>query len=135
MITAVSIQRWRRNKEGAVLVEIALALLLLFTILFGTIEFGWAFFTKAVVTNAAREGARYAVTPPADPSTVTERVANYLQNFSLDPTQATIYVDNPLPPKYEPVTVRVTYTYAPLTGSLILNDNFNIVAEARMMRE
>ena len=66
-------KRWKSNR-GAVAVEFALVLILLSLILFGTIEFGWAFFTKAIVTNAAREGARLAVTPSANDAAVQARV-------------------------------------------------------------
>lgn len=129
----------RRNKRGAVMVEFALVLLLLLLILFGTIEFGWVFFTKAVVTNASREGARLAVTPSADDGAVKERVQSYLGNFFLTGT-LTIDVEPsvstpPIAASGEPVTVTVSYNYTPLTGTLIRSGNWTIVAEATMRRE
>lgn len=53
----------RRSERGATLVESALTLLLLLTVLFGIIEFGHLFNVYQVMTNAAREGARFAVAP------------------------------------------------------------------------
>jgi len=53
----------RRNgsERGAALVEFALIALPLFTILFGTIEFGWAFFQLNDIRHGAREGLRLTV--------------------------------------------------------------------------
>ena len=46
------------SEEGAAAVEFALVVPLLLTLLFGIIEFGFAFNAQIVVTNAAREAAR-----------------------------------------------------------------------------
>lgn len=48
----------RRGSRGAALVEFALISVPLFTILFGTIEFGWAFFQLNDIRHGAREGIR-----------------------------------------------------------------------------
>jgi Flp pilus assembly protein TadG len=49
------------DTRGATLVEFALASTLFFTITFGTIEFGRMILDYNIVSNAAREGVRYAV--------------------------------------------------------------------------
>jgi Flp pilus assembly pilin Flp len=51
----------RRDQDGAAAVEFALLLPLLVLLLFGLIEFGFAFSTRIQATNAAREAARRAV--------------------------------------------------------------------------
>ena len=51
----------RRDQEGAAAVEFALLLPLLVLLLFGMIEFGFAFNSRIQATNAAREAARRAV--------------------------------------------------------------------------
>ena len=51
----------RRDQQGAAAVEFALLLPLLVLLLFGMIEFGFAFNTRIQATNAAREAARRAV--------------------------------------------------------------------------
>ena len=60
-VTPVSfrIARHRRGEAGAALVELAIALPLLVVILVGTIDFGRAFRTAMIVTNAARAGAQF----------------------------------------------------------------------------
>ena len=50
-----------KDARGATLVEFALASILFFTITFGTIEFGRMILDYNIVSNAAREGVRYAV--------------------------------------------------------------------------
>jgi Flp pilus assembly protein TadG len=61
----------RRGQEGVAAVEFALCLIPLLLVIAGIIDFGDAFFTKQVVTNASRAGVRYGirwVTNPTDPS-------------------------------------------------------------------
>lgn len=51
--------RRSRRESGAALVELALALPLLVVMVVGTLDFGRAFRTAMVLTNAARAGAQY----------------------------------------------------------------------------
>lgn len=53
-----SLSRRRGDERGAALVEFALIAMPLFMILFGTIEFGWAFFQLNDIRHGAREGIR-----------------------------------------------------------------------------
>jgi Flp pilus assembly protein TadG len=53
--------RARPGEKGAAAVEFAIILPLLLLIIAGIVDFGRAFFTQVVLTNAAREGARAAV--------------------------------------------------------------------------
>ena len=50
-----------RKARGAAVVEFAVVLPLLLTILFGIIEYGWVFMVRQTLQTAAREGARVAV--------------------------------------------------------------------------
>ena len=72
--------RWRRfgSESGQALIEMALTLPLLLLICVGIFEFGRAYQTWEVLTNAAREGARVAVLPSAANGTVDARVREYL---------------------------------------------------------
>jgi Flp pilus assembly protein TadG len=76
--------RLRRDDRGAALLEMAFTLPLLLLISVGILEFGRAFQTWQIVTNAAREGARVAVLPGIDDSMVTARVQQYVQAGVLD---------------------------------------------------
>ncbi len=76
--------RWRRDDRGTALIEMAFTLPLLLLISIGIIEFGRAFQTWQILTNAAREGARVAVLPGISDSMVTARVQEYIQAGVLD---------------------------------------------------
>lgn len=54
------IKALQRREEGQGLVEFALVLPILITILCGIIDFGWIYSQKYTVEHAAFEGARYA---------------------------------------------------------------------------
>ena len=60
----------QRKERGATIVEAAIVLLMLITLVFAAFDFGRAYNVYQVMTNAAREGARYAVAPNAGTSTV-----------------------------------------------------------------
>jgi len=72
----------RRRKSAQSLTEFALILPILMLILLGVVDFGRVFYYWTSIANAAREGARYAITHPtaitstckADPSNVKYRV-------------------------------------------------------------
>jgi hypothetical protein len=50
-----------RGQEGAAAVEFAALLPVLLILMAGFFDFGWLFYWQHSVTNASREGARYAV--------------------------------------------------------------------------
>ena len=50
----------RQSERGSVAVEFALLIPILLLVLFGVINFGVLMYNQAVMTNAAREGARWA---------------------------------------------------------------------------
>lgn len=73
----------RRSERGAALLETAIVLPLLLFVAVGIIEFGRAYQTWQVLTNAAREGARVAVLPGTTDGAVTTRVQDYLEAGQL----------------------------------------------------
>src|SRR5215469_2544277 len=91
-----------RSQKGAALVEAAITIPLILLICVGIFEFGRAYQTWQVLTNAAREGARLAVLPGSTDANVTLTVRNYMQAGNLD--------------NYATATVTITRT-VPLTGT------------------
>ena len=67
-----------RGERGQALIEMAIALPLMLLVAVAIFEFGRAYQTQQVLTNAAREGARMAVLPDASVSNVETRVRDYL---------------------------------------------------------
>ena len=56
---------FKGNERGAALVEFAIGATVFLTATFGIIEFGCLLWTHKALADAARRGARYAVTHPA----------------------------------------------------------------------
>ena len=79
------------DERGNALVEAAITIPVLLLIAVGIFEFGRAYQTWQILTNAAREGARVSVLPNGDPNAVEDRVREYLQNGQL-PEYATAAV-------------------------------------------
>src|SRR5438045_4107642 len=83
---------WRRD-DGAALIEAAFVLPMLLFVSIGIIEFGRAFQTWQIVTNAAREGARVAVLGGMSDDAVKTRVKDYLQMGIDSPASAAITIN------------------------------------------
>lgn len=71
------------SERGTAIVETAMTLPLILLVAVGIFEFGRAYQTWQVITNAAREGARLAVLPNTSAGTVETRVRAYLQAGQL----------------------------------------------------
>jgi Flp pilus assembly protein TadG len=71
------------SERGAALLEVALTLPLLLLVATGIFEFGRAYQTWQILTNAAREGARVAVLPGVDDNAVEDRVVEYMTSGLL----------------------------------------------------
>jgi Flp pilus assembly protein TadG len=137
----MKVQRLRPNKEeGASVVEFAILAPLFVVLLFGLVEFGLAMYSKGMLTNASREGARYGVvysTPRRTDAQITAEVQKYLANAGfLD--SVSINVTGAQGTSGTPLTVRVTYPYtfqvlpqfvSGLTGPLNLTANTVMLME------
>ena len=85
-----------RGERGAALVEAAVTIPLLLLIAVAIFDFGRAYQTWQVLTNAAREGARYSVTPGATVAQTQTIVRDYMRNGALpaaDVAAATVGVN------------------------------------------
>jgi len=82
-----------KNERGSALIEVALTLPLLLLVAAGIFEFGRAYQTQQVLTNAVREGARIAVLPNQPSGAAESRVTSYLTNGQL-PNAGTATVTN-----------------------------------------
>ena len=81
----------RRRERGAALLEAAITIPMILLISVGIFEFGRAYQTWQVLTNAAREGARLAVINGSTDADVVTRVRNYMSAGQL-PNAATASV-------------------------------------------
>ena len=93
MVVAVSRRPLLRD-AGQSLAEFAILLPILIGVVIGIFEFGRAWNVDQVLTNAAREGARLAVIPASSESDVINAVQDRLVDAALDPSLATIRVQD-----------------------------------------
>ncbi len=140
----------RKRERGAALLEAAFAIPMLLAIAVGIFEFGRAYQYKQVLTNAAREGARYSVTPNSDPATAKSLVAQYMKNGGLDqcidaaPCEAYVAVQDAMVGTVPVSTVTVTYPFQfivlqPITqllgGGSGVDNSLEMKATAAMRKE
>lgn len=131
----------RHNQRGANLAEAALTMLLLFTIIFGIIEFGRAFNVYQVVTNATREGARYAVAPDPitgtvpDVSAVQARVTQFLTSGNITASTAPTVCSNNRLINGAPEVYTNVHATAPYHFFFLPFGTINISATAEMRNE
>lgn len=82
-LTRTPLARLGSDDRGAAIVETALTMPLILLVSIGIFEFGRAYQTWQVLTNAAREGARVAVLPGVTDAAVTSRVTDYLTTGAI----------------------------------------------------
>ena len=87
-------RRLARDRRGTALIETALTLPLMLLVSVGIFEFGRAYQTWQVLTNAAREGARIAVLPGTGDGDISTRIKTYLTDGQIErPGQALVSID------------------------------------------
>lgn len=103
-----------REERAAAMVEFAIVALLLFLLVFGTIDWGRYLFQRTIMVNAVREGARYGAVATAeneaDVQTFTRTRLVGLENqagVTVTPTYCT-------ESSVRFINVNATYTYTPV---------------------
>ena len=86
-----------KGQRGAALLETAITLPLILLVSVSIFEFGRAYQTWQVLTNAAREGARIACLPDYTDTQVTTTVTNYMNGGRLNGASAAISVVRNVP--------------------------------------
>lgn len=124
----VALRKKRSSDEGAALVEFALVMPVLFLLVFGIIEFGWAFGQFLDVRHGARETARLtAVNYQASPSllgnpqsdAIIVEACSRLSSPSGSTIVLTLTGDAPADRSIgRPVTIEVSRDLDTLTGFL-----------------
>lgn len=102
------------DQTGGAAVEFAILLPVLIAILFGTIEFGLAFYSQEVITNASREGARVGIVQASPKPTIGQIqavVTAYASAAGIPLTASDVAVIGAGGVFPTPLTVTVTYQY------------------------
>jgi Flp pilus assembly protein TadG len=109
-------RRRKRREDGVSAVEFGLVLPLFIIILLGIMDYGWVYYVKLTMTNAAREGARVGVTLDTNIESGAQTAAKgYLGAAGFNPDEAQWSVSSNLADPTLSVTVSVN-PFKPLVG-------------------
>jgi Flp pilus assembly protein TadG len=115
----------RDPERGVAAVEFAIVAMLFFTLVMGTMEWGWYFFIHQRVVNAAREGARAGTLLQPPPTTAEADAVDRAQDAAEDYLEQVSLERTGVSAAYELIggvggvdAIRVTIEYPidPLTG-------------------
>jgi Flp pilus assembly protein TadG len=125
-----------RRQRGQSLLETAMMIVVIFTVVFWIFELGWMMYTYSVMADAANEGVRYAVVHSGGDAVGTKaRVTTFAQTSLHDvraiSTSVTFPDGSAAPPNH--VVVTVTYTYVPWLNQFINTPTMSTYAEGRMI--
>lgn len=126
-----------KNKRGAAMVEFALVLPLFILLVFGIIEFGRAFYTWSLMSEAVREGARAGVVETNDTAATATagQVANaFLAAVGINGAMVNTAIV-PLTADVDAVDVQATLAFQPLGLNGIFPNDFQLSARSLMRQE
>jgi Flp pilus assembly protein TadG len=118
-----------QGEKGAALIEAAVTVPLILLISVGIFEFGRAYQTQQVLTNAAREGARVAVIEGTTDADVRTRVRDYVTRgglLTLSDAQIVVQRAVPLTGSSTASSVQINYPFQ----FMVLNPVVRLVAPA-----
>jgi Flp pilus assembly protein TadG len=139
-----------KERRGAYVVELAFVVMILIMVLFGIFEYGRFIFIRQMVTNAAREGARYAVVNTMDATIVADTQAQVKKRMSgVDQTvkkyDCQVYLADETGKNIGPaanagfgsyIAVQIDCDYEPVLPSLLfLDQTIHISTKALMYSE
>jgi Flp pilus assembly protein TadG len=152
------IRHQKQRRDGAAMVEFAVVATVFFLIVFGIFEFAYLIMVNNLLTNAAREGARYATVNTPQGSALTANIQNVVDArlaaissrfvgynkttsitvTALNPVTGAVAVDsngntvNPWDTAFgQYIQVQVTVTYKPMLPSLVhIPSSFTLVGSA-----
>ena len=129
-------RRFRKEQRGSVLVEFAISILLVLTVIFSTIELCSAIYTYTVLADAANEGVRYAIVHSSDSGGAVSKVKTYAALSFHDMSKIGVLVTYPDGTADPPnrVAVAVTYQYVPYLSNFMANPpTMSAYAEGRLV--
>ena len=128
--------RGRKRRRGAAVVEFAVVLPLLLTVLFGIIEYGWVFMVRQTLQTAAREGCRLAVlqTSVSPYTNVLRRVSDVMAPTGLNTYSVTMSHATSSDP-VETVTITIPYNDVSLMGGFFGTHNYDLGGTCTMRKE
>jgi Flp pilus assembly protein TadG len=113
----------KKTSRGQALLEFALIGSVFLLLIFGVMELGHAYFTYSSLTNAVREGARFAIVNPNNTSGIKNKVttSGYLTGLTDSNVGVETPGGQPVVASGGPITVTAVFTYHPLINMIIPN--------------
>jgi len=137
--------RSKQSRRGIALIETAIVLPLLLTIVFGVIEYGWIFTKSGQVINIARHGVRIGVRPDATDAHVADACVAMLTAGGMQNTAYTVQILDSAgvattvgalePGQSLTVTVTVPYASLALVGFPLVPVPEELSAAVTMVKE
>jgi len=125
-----------RRARAAAVVEFAVVLPLLLTILFGIIEYGWVFMVRQTLQTAAREGVRVAIlqTSVEPYAAVLSRVTEVMGPTGLSSYEVTMTHATAGDPT-ETVEITIPYNDVSLMGGFFGTHSYDLGGNCSMRKE
>lgn len=135
------------RRRAATLVEMGIVLSICLLFLFGIYEYGRLVMVHQLMQNAAREGARQAVTGTATLATsdIQNTVTNYLAGVPVQNLHVTVYKVDPATGTSlgawtsaqfgDGIAVQVTLDYQPVLAPVLGSHSFSLSATSVMRSE
>jgi len=98
-----------RSNDGAAAVEFALVSVLLFTLVFGIIQYGFYFWASQIGSSAVRDAARYSAVGTKDCDALRTTVTDQMGGAATGATTTTRSYDNIPAASGDNVTVTISY--------------------------
>jgi Flp pilus assembly protein TadG len=127
---------WKRmcsQEQGSSLVELALVLFVLVLLVMGVIDLGRAFHDYIVITNASREGARYASRFPSDSTGIISTARQEAANNRLDPDDIAVGITGLGATAGEPIRVTTIYNSQTILGGFVHRPNLTLERSTEMV--
>ncbi len=107
-----------RGELGQATVEFAIASIIFLLMVVGTFDLGRGVYMYSQLTNAVREGARYAQVDPTDTTTIKDRVINYSSGLGLSTSDITVNCSSSCTTGND-VTVSANMDFSLITGQFL----------------
>ena len=127
------------GKEGASAVEFALILPVLTLLILGGMDLGNMFYVDYIITNASREGARYASIYTGNPTPTSAQVSSYVtttlnyNSYNLTNFNVSAQYNGASPNQYVTVTTQAQINWWYL--GILLTNPFQLTATTAMIVE
>ncbi len=122
--------------RGSTVVELAVVIPILLTLVFGIIEFGWVMMVEHTVGSAAREGCRMAALVGTGDSDINAKIDGFMSGVGIPKANYTVTITHATTADpTETVTVKVLYSKISLLKGYFKITDFYLTGRAAMHKE